>query len=239
MILNTNGFQGARSGIYTITNSVSDKVYIGSAFDFYDRLSQHKSVLNSNRRNHHCAYLQNSWNKYGAKCFEMLIVEPVENLEELYNIEQKWLDTTPPQKKYNMSPYALAGWNRKDVYLFDIKDGKFIGEYRSCAEVAKVISTTSATVSDVCCGRQKSVNGYFISYSRNGWTALPGDYYIKTFGSKAVAMIDKTTDELLMKFSSMAEAAKHIGISRTLISAVCNGIQITAGGYKWKFDTIL
>ena len=68
---------------------------------------------------------------------------------------------------------------------------------------------------------------------------MPGDYYIKTFVSKAVAMIDKTTDELLMKFSSMAEAAKHIGISRTLISAVCNGIQITAGGYKWKFDTIL
>jgi len=77
------------TGIYKITCSGSNKVYIGSAFWVKKRWSTHKVMLRQNK--HHNQHLQNAFNSYGEKSFIFEIVEECskENLEER---EQFWID---------------------------------------------------------------------------------------------------------------------------------------------------
>lgn len=97
------------SGIYVMSNTKSGKVYIGQSQDLKERWLGHKSSL---RRNvHRNGYLQNAWNKYGAKVFKFSVLEycPIEKLDER---EQYWLDIYIPKGIcYNIAIDAF-GTNR-------------------------------------------------------------------------------------------------------------------------------
>lgn len=60
------------SGIYTITNLITGRVYIGSAVNIFKRWAAHKGLLNKNK--HHCKHLQHVWNKYGFDNFEFNVI---------------------------------------------------------------------------------------------------------------------------------------------------------------------
>lgn len=76
-------------GIYIIKNKESGAYYIGSSKNISHRWWKHKRRLN---KNIHCnQYLQNSWNKYGEKSFEFIVVEETD-LQHLIEREQWWLD---------------------------------------------------------------------------------------------------------------------------------------------------
>lgn len=88
-------------GIYKITNTISNKFYIGSSINISNRFSSHRTSL---RKNSHCNhYLQNAWNKNGEEAFkfEILIKCDAENCI-LY--EQIALDYFKPE--YNICKTA-------------------------------------------------------------------------------------------------------------------------------------
>lgn len=60
-------------GIYSITNSVNGKIYIGYASNIRSRWSYHKNRLD--RNTHDNAYLQNAWDKYGKDAFSFSVIE--------------------------------------------------------------------------------------------------------------------------------------------------------------------
>ncbi len=62
------GHDPLNCGIYSITNTVTGKLYIGSASNFDERWRVHRVHLSSN--NHHSKHLQSSWNKHGAAAFQ-------------------------------------------------------------------------------------------------------------------------------------------------------------------------
>jgi len=65
-------------GIYEIVHIASGKRYGGQAQDVHERWNTHKWIL---RRNcHHCRYLQNAWNKYGADAFEFRVIHNLSNV---------------------------------------------------------------------------------------------------------------------------------------------------------------
>lgn len=70
------------------------------------------------------------------------------------------------------------------------------------------------------------------------WDDLPRFNLIKAEVSKPCYMIDKETDEILMEFSSYAEAGRYVKPedkrASTHIGQVCSGNRQTAYGYKWK-----
>lgn len=78
------------SGIYIITNTESQKCYIGSTVGFKHRWTQHRCDLRKDQ--HHNPHLQSAWNKYGESAFEFIICECVEDEESLHIREQYWLD---------------------------------------------------------------------------------------------------------------------------------------------------
>lgn len=64
------------SGIYVITNSVSNKKYIGSSLNIYKRWLQHRWDLENGL--HHNSHLQNAWNKYGPNSFTLTLLEKID-----------------------------------------------------------------------------------------------------------------------------------------------------------------
>ena len=59
--------------IYCIKNKINKKQYIGQSTNVNKRIKSHINSLRNN--SHHNQYLQNSWNKYGEKNFEITILE--------------------------------------------------------------------------------------------------------------------------------------------------------------------
>jgi group I intron endonuclease len=91
-----------KCGIYSITNTVNKKSYIGSSSDIFSRFGKHQWLLNKNI--HSNSHLQNAWNKYGFNpfLFSILYETPKENL---LIEEQKQLDIckSNPSLYYNIS----------------------------------------------------------------------------------------------------------------------------------------
>lgn len=76
-------------GIYKITNTVNNKVYIGESSNLQQRKIQHFSDL---RNNHHCNLkLQYAFNKYGEQCFTFEVIEEC-SLEERFEKEKQYIE---------------------------------------------------------------------------------------------------------------------------------------------------
>jgi group I intron endonuclease len=76
-------------GIYKITNTINQKVYVGSTNDIGRRWKEHIDYLNEN--NHHCLRLQKDWNTYDINNFSFSIIEFCQ-LDNLLDEEQKYID---------------------------------------------------------------------------------------------------------------------------------------------------
>jgi len=62
-----------------------------------------------------------------------------------------------------------------------------------------------------------------------------GARVIKKRQNKPVVMCDKETRKSLRTFKSLVQASDETGIGASNISKVARGMQLTAGGYHWKF----
>lgn len=134
-------------GIYAIIHLPSGKRYIGSSRNLRDRWRSHLKALKAGK--HHCAYLQNAWNKYGADQFEFQILEQC--LGEgviLVAREQAWIDRYK-KKLYNARKLAEP-WA---VDLMD-EDGRKEYSEKMRQNIAKFWDV-QPTVEKVCelCGK--------------------------------------------------------------------------------------
>jgi group I intron endonuclease len=92
------------SGVYTIQNTVSGKMYIGSAQLIRRRFAQHRAALQ--KRCHQNKHLQAAWDLYGSSAFTFtvtLVCRP----EDIRYYEQRLLDGLKPE--YNQSTSAYSG----------------------------------------------------------------------------------------------------------------------------------
>lgn len=95
------------SGIYTITNLVNGKIYVGSSIGIKKRFWEHKSAL---RNNKHCsAHLQKAFTKYGIENFSFeLLIECDKKF--LQSAEQYWINMlNSANHKYGYNIACVAG----------------------------------------------------------------------------------------------------------------------------------
>lgn len=97
----------AKSGIYSITNVVNGKRYIGSAVVLSRRFAQHKHELS--RGTHHSIKLQRAWKKNGESAFVFEVLEYIADKSLLIEREQHWIDhcKSSGQRGYNV--LVIAG----------------------------------------------------------------------------------------------------------------------------------
>lgn len=101
-------------GIYSIRNTVSGRVYVGSAVNITQRWHLHRSLLK--RGKHHSILLQRSWVKHGPAVFSFDILELVDDKERLIEREQHWIDalnSANPSTGFNIAPKAGTSLGRK------------------------------------------------------------------------------------------------------------------------------
>jgi group I intron endonuclease len=98
------------SAIYLITCLVNDKIYVGSAVDFYRRYMVYKHSHAKEQRP-----IARAMQKYGFDKFEFSILERVNDLERLIEREQYHLDVLKPFGKngYNLEQVAGSSLGRK------------------------------------------------------------------------------------------------------------------------------
>lgn len=99
----------SETGIYTIKNASTGKVYVGSAVDVKRRWQEHRQGLS--RNSHYNQHLQRAWNKYGASAFVFEIILHCAK-EFLIQWEQITIDghisTLGRENLYNISPTAQS-----------------------------------------------------------------------------------------------------------------------------------
>lgn len=101
MLLTEMGVEYRYSGIYLITNTVNNKVYVGQAQDLYIRTKHHIS----DEKN---PLLNKAFKKYGIDKFTIEILEQCE-IDKLNEREQYWMDyyeVIDKNKGYNICPVA-------------------------------------------------------------------------------------------------------------------------------------
>ena len=199
--------------IYKITNDINGKIYIGKTYNSIEkRFKEHcKDRL---KRKCEQRPLYSAMNKYGIEHFHVELVEETDNPEER---EIYWIEYYGSFKNgYNATtggdgkPYV-----DKDIIISLWKDGKIIKEIHNI------------TGYDV-----KTIKKYLLLNNISEQEIISKGY---AFQGKAVAKIDKNTNEILEVFSTSGEAGRSIGKTGQHIREVCLGKRKTAYGYKWKY----
>jgi group I intron endonuclease len=91
-------------GIYSITNTVNGKKYVGSSIDITDRWAAHKQLAKNGK--HPNLHLCRAIQKYGIDSFKFDILEVVLNPTDLLKIESMYLEWMEPE--YNIAKDTLA-----------------------------------------------------------------------------------------------------------------------------------
>ena len=101
-----------KMGVYIIKNKMSNKVYVGSTYNFKKRYNEHFKDLIANR--HDNQHLQNAVNKYGIDNFIFEIIEYVDDKSALLEREQHYINTlNAVNEGYNICPIAGSPRGRK------------------------------------------------------------------------------------------------------------------------------
>ena len=92
-------------GIYKITSKHTKEYYIGSSIDIEKRFKRHLSQLKYKK--HSNLNLQKIYNIYGKDSLDLVIIELIQDVKNIKEIEQKYLDNLKPQLNINL--YASGG----------------------------------------------------------------------------------------------------------------------------------
>lgn len=147
-----------KCGIYSITNLVNNKMYIGQSKYIYQRWKRHRTFLNLSKGIN--PHLQNAWNKYGEENFKFSILEECNkeclNEREIYFI--KHFDTNNADKGYNImgggSVYGLNNTNSsgkifKKLYQVDSKTNSLVRIWDNYLEFCMGYNITKKTLEKI------------------------------------------------------------------------------------------
>lgn len=155
-------------GIYTIKNLKNNKLYIGSSVEIEKRIRTH--FVNLIKNNHSNLKLQNSYNKYGKENFIFEILETFDEIErdDLFTIEQKYIDSYDFDTLYNLTNIANCGGPellKKESFIIDLR-GNILEEFNCLIDIAKYfnrkqISTTSINTPSIIKSKYRIVTKEF------------------------------------------------------------------------------
>jgi hypothetical protein len=91
---------GKMMGIYKIQNKITGQIYIGCSLDIAKRWGQHLHDLKSGK--HYNKKLSYAFEEYGFENFTFEIVELIDAAEQIFEIEQKYIDTIDLDDHYNI-----------------------------------------------------------------------------------------------------------------------------------------
>lgn len=209
----------AGSGIYTIRNTVNNKIYVGSAVKLSRRFSEHKTSLS--RKANANAKLQMAWNKYGADAFVFDVVEVVVDKRDLICREQHWIDAlrSAAPDLYNISPTAGSSLGVKHSAETRAARSKSLkGRKVSLETRAKIAASTKARMTEEVRARiRAATTGVIFSDERRA----------KIAAARKVQERRPLSDEVKAKISAAHKGKKYSDERRAQISQSQIGRKLT------------
>lgn len=244
--------------IYKITCTKNKKIYIGQTIqDPGQRWRQHLSSLNNNK--HSNPPLQHSFNKYGEKNFQFKILKQAETIEELNELEIKYIKKyaclTP--KGFNITKGGLnyevtlesrikqSKKNLKKAFnVYDANTGKKLGKYDNTIECSIEFNIPSTNIIPCLEGRYHSMYGLVFSYlgEKKPTGEKLRELYSNIVSESVKGKVRKffiyngTTGKPLREFVSQTFCAKIYGLHSTGILKCLRKEQYSHKGYTFAYS---
>ena len=208
--------------IYSLTNKVNNKKYVGSSVNVKNRWRQHRHQLN--KQIHGNSHLQSSWNKYGAEAFEFSVLEECNNLEER---EQYWIEyynciNAGYNQRLNCS--TNRGIKRSEEFKEACRE-RWLGHVQSEEQIAKRIETM----------RLKKESG---EYQHGGWKLT--EEQLKKRKEKGRTKVYQYTlnNELVAEHHAINAACINSEFNSSGISNCARGHRKSYKGFKWSYTPL-
>ena len=134
--------------------------------------------------------------------------------------------------KYNIREYNRN--RNKITYKYDL-DGNLISTYKLLVKAAESVSGDKTGIDHCCKSKLKTYKGYI-------WTHAPltsENLKLRLSNNNKEAVIQHSLDgKYLNTFSSMMEAANHVGCNSSAISMACSGLRKSIKGFIWKKEKV-
>lgn len=218
------------SGIYKITNTTNNKVYIGQSIDIHRRWDEHLRRLASNR--HENAHLQSAWNCYGRDAFIFEIIDECAE-KDLNNKEMYYIDHYQSYKNEYGYNNTLGGGGtvyENKVLQFDAF-GNLIKEYRNGIAAGNETGLSISCIYGCCTRRLKKV-GNFIFVYKDDYIKNPEclNWYLNSNRNTPVEQYD-LYGNLIKTWSSCAEIVRETDFNPI---GCLTHISKSHRGYIWK-----
>lgn len=207
-------------GVYRIQNLLNNRFYIGSSRHTWTRFRSHVSLLK--RGKHRNQFLQNDWNVCGEEAFEFLLIEQVDNLDELIELEQKWLDA---HFDHQISCYNICN-----------KAESTTGYKHTKTAIAKMVECKKGDKNPSKRDEVKKALSIAMSGQNNHQFGKKRPWLAEVGKQKSKRVSQYTSAGLLLGvWSSASEASRNLMIERSNINKCCRKQAKTCGGFEWRF----
>ncbi|TDE31989.1 endonuclease [Flavobacterium ranwuense] len=209
--------------VYKVTNQETGKSYIGvTTRSIEERKADHIQKANKGTRGH----FQEAIATYGADAFKWEQIDSANSTNELAEKERQYiLQYNSKEQGYNSDS---GGGFKKIIYQFN-EAGVLINSFSSLKEIETTLNYDKRRVSNACTTATLWKGSYW-SYSLN-----------KTFKPATVNRKKQVTQftldgVIIAKYSSVSEASRITGLSKTCISRCCRGERKSSSGFLWKYQ---
>lgn len=249
------------SGIYSISDNIKNRIYIGSSNSIYRRIKyEHLRSLQLNK--HINKYLQNHFNKYGSDSLFVNIIEQCDN-SILFEREQHYLNIFYGKKCFNISKIAEGSRTvyvslstrkkqsesakkrgrhislDKNIFQYSL-DGIFIKKFENAVEATKYLGIKKI------CGT--NLNNCALFKKQTAYGYIWRRYYSERLNdedlslsrpkkyslSRQIKIINPKTMEIIIA-DSIVDASNITGNTETSICACCRGRMKSSKGLMFEY----
>lgn len=229
------------SGIYKITNIISEEFYIGCSKNLQERCRVH--IINSRMKNPPNIFYKEI-KKIGVDNFKFEVLEIVEDCNILFEREIYWIAKIKPRYNHNKGGLGNVGLKLKESVRLKLKE-KGIAQWNSKTEEQKILqiknNLTGPKEGYVMPEEQKQrlrelqIGKKWTESQREKVSAtqkisMKGN---KNGNKKVSSMINGV---VIKTYNSLVEASKDINRHPSTITGVLKGKRKHAGGFEWKYE---